>query len=110
MRAGLHATGPALEACYRFLLGDRLQTQTLEVLDHLIAATYLPRERMRHLQSANLALEQMRFGLRLAKDLKHLSFAGYEHAARELDEVGRLVGGWLKTQAKPPAPGATLPT
>lgn len=40
------------------------------MLDHLIAATYLPRERQRHLQAANLALEQMRFGLRLAKDLK----------------------------------------
>lgn len=121
-RAGLHTTGPALEACYRFLLwlvptlekfprsqkfllGDRLQAQALAVLDHLIAATYLPRERSRHLQGANLALEQMRFGLRLAKDLKHLNFAGYEHASRELDEVGRLVGGWLK--ASVPAPAAT---
>ena len=85
----------------KFLLGDRLQTQALAVLDHLIAATYLPRERQRHLQAANLALEHMRFGLRLAKDLKHLDFARYEHAARSLDEVGRLVGGWLKAQAAP---------
>lgn len=124
-RQATHTTGPALEACYqlllwlvptlekfprsqKFLLGDRLQTQALAVLDHLIAATYLPRERARHLQAANLALEQMRFGLRLAKDLKHLDFARYEHAARCLDEVGRLVGGWLKAAATAPARTSTL--
>ncbi len=30
---------------------------------------------------------------RLAKDLRHLDLRHYEHAAGELDEVGRLVGG-----------------
>lgn len=38
----------------------------------------------------------MRFGVRLAKDLKHLDLKSYAHAARTLDEVGRMVGGWLK--------------
>lgn len=109
------ATGPALEAMYqfllwlvpvldkfprsqKFLLGDRLQAQALGVLDSLIAATY-SRERGGHLRAANLELEKLRFGIRLAKDLKHLDFTRYEHAARHIDEVGRMVGGWLKTQA-----------
>jgi len=107
------ATGPALEAMYqlllwlvptldkfprsqKFLLGDRLQSQALGVLDSLIAATY-SRERAGHLRAANLELEKLRFGIRLAKDLRHLDFSRYEHAARAIDEVGRLVGGWLKT-------------
>jgi hypothetical protein len=79
----------------KFLLGDRLQSQALAVLDHLIHATY-SRDRQASLQAANLALERMRFGVRLAKDLRHLDPKGYEHAARAIDEVGRLVGGWLK--------------
>ena len=82
-------TGPALESMYqlllwliptlekfprsqRFLLGDRLQTQALSVLDNLIAATY-SRERGGHLQAANLELEKLRFGIRLAKDLSTMN-------------------------------------
>lgn len=117
---GPRETGPALEACYRwllwliptlerfprsqkFLLGDRLQTVALDVQDHLIAATFLPHERAAHLRQANLGLEKLRLGTRLAMDLGHLDFARYEHAARSLDEIGRLVGGWLRThiQAQP---------
>ena len=113
VRQAARATGPALEAMYqlllwlvttldkfprsqKFLLGDRLQSQALGVLDSLIAATY-SRERAGHLRAANLELEKLRFGIRLAKDLRHLDFNRYEHAARAIDEVGRLVGGWLKT-------------
>lgn len=107
------ATGPALEAMYqfllwllpllekfprsqKFLLGDRLQNQALAVLDHLIEATY-SKERSGHLRAANLDLEKLRFGIRLAKDLQHLDFKRYEFAARAMDEVGRMVGGWLKS-------------
>lgn len=116
--SGERHTGVALEACYRlllwlvpvlekfprsqkFLLADRMQTQALGVLDHLIAATYVPQARAAHLQAANLALEHLRFGLRLAHDLHHLDMPRYQYAAEQVDEVGRLVGGWLRS-AQPP--------
>jgi len=107
------ATGPALEAMYRFLLwlvptieafprsqkfmlGDRIQSIALAVLEALIEATY-SRTRDRHLSEANLGLEKLRVLFRLAKDLRHIDVRRYEHAARTLDEVGRMVGGWIKT-------------
>ena len=107
------ATGPALEAMYRFLLwlvptikafprsqkfmlGDRIQSIALAVLEALIEATY-SRSRERQLSEANLGLEKLRVLFRLAKDLRHLDARRYEHAARSLDEVGRMVGGWIKT-------------
>jgi hypothetical protein len=119
---GARATGPALEAMYqfvlwlipavekfprsqKFLLGDRLQAQALAVLDSLIAATYT-RERGGHLRAANLELEKLRFGVRLAKDLQHLDFKRYEHAVRAMDEVGRMVGGWIRSQAGVPMAAA----
>jgi hypothetical protein len=112
-QAAARAGGPALEAMYqlllwliptlekfprsqKFLLGDRLQNEALAVLDDLISATYT-REREPHLRAANLGLEKMRFGVRLSKDLRHLDLKAYEHAARAIDEVGRMVGGWIKT-------------
>jgi hypothetical protein len=105
-------TGPAVEAAYRFilwlvptvdkfprsqrfLLGDRLQATGLDVLEALVEATYT-RRRAELLQRANLGVEKLRFLCRLALDLGHLDARRYEHAARSLDEVGRLIGGWRK--------------
>ena len=105
--------GPALEKHYqfvlwliptleklprsqKFLLGDRMQNQALDVLHQLVAATY-SRERRGILERANLGLEQLRFLIRLAKDLQHMDLRRYEFAARAVDETGRLIGGWLKT-------------
>lgn len=105
-------TGAALEAHYRFLLwlvpavdrfprrqkfllGDRIQTTALDVLERLIEATYTKR-RSDHLARANLGLEKLRFLFRLARDLRLLDARRYEHAARSLDDTGRRVGAWRK--------------
>jgi hypothetical protein len=82
----------------KFLLGDRIQTTALDVLEELIEATYT-RDRRGHLASANLGLEKLRFLIRLAFDQRHLDTRRYEHAARSIDEVGRLIGGWAKAHA-----------
>ena len=108
-------TGPAVEAHFqlinwlmetverfpksqKFLLGDRMQTTALDVLEALIEATYT-RDRRAHLLRANLGLEKLRFFFRLAFEQKHLDVRRYEHAARTIDEVGRLIGGWAKAHA-----------
>ena len=110
--SGPRSHGPALEAMYRFmlwliptlekfprtqkfLLGDQIQNQAHEVLHRLIEATY-SRERGSALRAANVGLEKLRFDLRLAVDLHHLDIKRYEYAARSVDEVGRMIGGWLK--------------
>ncbi len=106
------ATGPALEAMYRvllwliptvekfprkqkFVLGDRIESTALDVLESLIGATYT-KARGKMLADANLGLERLRFFMRLSFELHLIDARRYEHSARSLDEVGRLVGGWLK--------------
>jgi hypothetical protein len=108
-------TGPALEAhqqfmlwlvpaverfprAQKFLLGDRIQSTALDVLEALIEATYT-RDRRGHLARANLGLEKLRVLFRLATELRHLDPRRYEYAARSIDEIGRLVGGWQKAHA-----------
>ncbi len=66
------------------------------MLDNLIAATY-SRDREQYLRAANLGLEKMRFAMRLSKDLHYLNLKGYEYAARAINNVGCLVGGWMKS-------------
>jgi hypothetical protein len=76
-------------------LADRIETTALDVLDALIAATYT-RGRDRMLAEANLGIERLRFFMRLSSELRLIDNKRYEHAARSLDDIGRMVGGWVK--------------
>ena len=80
---------------HKFTLGDRILGTALDVLECLCDATYT-RDRGPHLRRANLGIEKLRFLLRLANDLRMLDRRRYEHAARSLNDIGRLIGGWLK--------------
>ena len=64
-------------------------------LEALIEATY-SRDRNAALARANLGIEKLRFFFRLATALKYLDVRRYTHAARQLDETGRMIGGWRK--------------
>jgi predicted kinase len=86
----------------KFLLGDRIQATALDVLERLIEATFT-RARAALLAAANLGIEKLRLLFRLAHDLKFLDMRRFEHAARQLDEIGRMVGGWRKASDATPA-------
>jgi hypothetical protein len=88
---------------HKFTLGDRLLLRLYQFIELLIRAKFT-RDRVPILQDGNLELELLRFQFRLAKDLKCLSLESYGYAARELNEIGKLVGGWIKASQ---AGGAT---
>lgn len=81
----------------RFLLGDRIEGHILDVMELLIQANY-SREKLDYLREDNLKIEVLRFLWRLSHDLKYLDKKRYEHVSRSLNEVGSLVGGWIKQQ------------
>jgi hypothetical protein len=92
---------------FRFSLGDRLERRLYDILDQLLRARYT-RDRLPLLQAVNQELELLRFQFRLAKDLRCLALDSYGHAARQVNEIGRMVGGWLKATAdrhRPAGPG-----
>lgn len=80
---------------HKFTIGDRLENQALDILELLLEAKYSWQKRDL-LQQANLKLEQLRFLIRLSKDLKMLSLKSYGHASKLINEVGRQIGGWVK--------------
>jgi hypothetical protein len=81
---------------HRFVLGERIERNLYDLLETLIKARYT-RERDSLLRQANLTLETLRFQVRLAKDLSCLKVNSYGFAAKAIDEVGRLVGGWMQS-------------
>jgi hypothetical protein len=87
---------------HRFVLGERLERNLYGLLETLIEARYT-RERKALLDRANLTLEVLRFQTRLARDLHCWKKHSYLFAARSLDDVGRLVGGWPRSGRSGPA-------
>ena len=81
---------------HRFVLATAVQKTALQFQERLIeagrATDCLPR-----LQQADTDLTKLRLYLRLCRDLELMSIGQYEHAARMVSEVGRLLGGWIKS-------------
>ncbi len=82
---------------HRFILGDRIETKMLTVLELLIRAAY-SREKKHLLETANVELQVVRLLIRLGKDLGLTSVHQYEHITRELIGLGQQVGGWAKAR------------
>lgn len=82
---------------YRFTLSERIQRQGMEFQDCIVSAgKSKAEERRAWLAKADILLEQLRFWLRFARDLELFTLGQYEHAARMLVEMGRLLGAWIK--------------
>ena len=77
--------------------GCPLDKLALDILELLIEAAYT-RDKADLLKRAGLQLEKLRYLIRLSKDLEFLSIRRYEFVAGQIDEVGRMVGGWLRQQ------------
>lgn len=83
---------------HRFVLGERIERNLYDLLETLIQAKYT-RQRQGLLDQANLRLETLRFQMRLAKDLQCLKVDSCGFASKAIDEIGRLVGGWVKSRS-----------
>jgi hypothetical protein len=83
----------------RFTFADRINNLALDIAEDLVEARY-SRDRQPLLRRINLRLEKLRILLRLSHRMKYLPHQGYEHAARNLNEVGRMLGGWMKQQGQ----------
>jgi hypothetical protein len=85
----------------RFRMAKRLEETAFAFYDLLLQAGRLPAgqqgEKRRLLVQADLELDRLRLTVRLCQDLKLLSFKQYEYCAERLVEIGRLLGGWLKS-------------
>ena len=89
---------------YKFTLGDRIFTRLLEVQEQCVRA-YYKREKRAYLEEANVTLELTRHLVRVAHAMKLFGHDRYEVISQKTDEVGRMLGGWIKQQTgkEPPA-------
>lgn len=88
----------------KFLLADRIQVKVLDVQEACLRA-YYTRDKAPHLRHANMGLEICRHLVRLSHDLKLFTTKAYGVLCEKMEEVGRMIGGWLKSARNPESKG-----
>jgi hypothetical protein len=83
----------------RFTLALRIENLALDIIEDLVEARYA-KEKLEILKRINLKLEKLRILLRLSHKFRYLSTQSYEFAVKNLNEVGQMIGGWIKQQNK----------
>lgn len=80
----------------RFTVSNRIANLSLDIAERLIEAIYT-KNRRPILSEVNLKLEKLRILFRLSMDRRYISMKQHEYISTQLNETGKMIGGWLKT-------------
>lgn len=81
----------------RFVLGQQLQSSCLRLLLGIVNANQQAKK-LPWLLATSQELDKLRILLRLSKDLKFISVRQYGFAVGTCNEVGKMLGGWIKSR------------
>lgn len=79
----------------RFVLGQQVENTVLNLLKLIIQAN-AERNKLPYLKQTSIELDKLRILIRLCKDLRFLSIKQYEFAVSKINEIGKMLGGWIK--------------
>lgn len=79
----------------RYTLGQRLDNLTLEMFELLFSVSYSD-NKTKTLQQISTKLDLAKVLLRLAKDSQAVTNKDYLELQTILQEVGRMLGGWIR--------------
>ncbi len=83
----------------RFTFSNRISNLSLDTLELITEAIYSKNKTI-ILDKISINLEKVRVLMRMSKDRKYISEKQYEFIIREVNEVGKMVGGWIKQDYK----------
>ena len=96
--AWLLPKGERFPRAYRHTVTQRLMDAALDLQDELYLAQSRSAEARRAtLADCDAALNRLRLYLRLAHHWRWLSDRQYEHVSGMVAEIGRLLGGWIRS-------------
>ncbi len=81
----------------RYTLGAKIDSLFLEVIELIIKASYSDKtEKLVSLKSASLKLDLLKFFLQITWEIKSFDNKKYILLSEKLDEIGKMLGGWIK--------------
>jgi len=82
----------------RYTLWQKCENILLDTLENILLDSQMSKkEKLPVLEKASLQLNLFRIFIRLAKEVKALDSKKYVLLQENADEVGRMLGGWIKS-------------
>ena len=87
---------------YRFSLAAKLENAILDFIE-LATVANMRRDKLPLLKKADEALARLRLLFRLSYEMRFVNLKSYEFGSKQVNELGRLLGGWIKRPGASPA-------
>lgn len=82
----------------KYVLGTRIENYLIDLLENLIEASRQPRiNKLPLLVQADQKLGMLKIFIRLALEIKVIDNKKYLSLQERMAEIGRMLGGWIKT-------------
>jgi four helix bundle protein len=80
----------------RYTLVEKIHDTLLSFISKVVEARKVE-DKNRILKQADAELEKLKVLMRLSKDQEFISMGQYRKASEKLDELGKMLGGWMKS-------------
>ncbi len=87
---------------YRFSVAAKLENAILDFIEFSTVAN-MRKDKVPLLRKADEALARLRLLFRLSYELRFVNLKSYEFGSKQVNELGRLLGGWIKRPGASPA-------
>jgi hypothetical protein len=84
---------------YRFSVAAKLENAILEFIE-LTSVANVRKDKLPLLRRADEALVKLRLLFRLSYEMRFINLKSYEYGSKQLVELGKLLGGWIKKPSK----------
>lgn len=82
----------------RYTIWQKCEELLLQVLEGILFASQTPKaEKLPYLERTSVKLNFLRVFIRLMKDVKAIDTKKYIATEASLDEIGRMLGGWIRS-------------
>ena len=82
----------------KYALGNKCEMYIINTLELLLAASSAAKnEKIKFIQQANVKFDALKVFLRIAKDLDLLNNKKYIVLQKQIQEIGRMLGGWQRS-------------
>ena len=99
----IHLYRPSIPKADRYTIWQRAEDACLVLLELILTASQQTRaNKTETLEATSTKLNLLRVFVRLAKDTQSLDNKKYIALQTLMDEIGRMIGGWLRSSKSPP--------
>ncbi|MDP1688725.1 MAG: four helix bundle protein [bacterium] len=92
-----HEFLPHFPKTARYTLGNKIDTFFVDVAEYIFTASNLSKEhKLPYLEKAARKLDLLKFFLQISWEIKTLDNKKYIILSQSLQEIGRMLGGWIR--------------